>query len=117
MRGRRAAPSSGPGTPPPARIITGRPGHASPRMGGMAPHRRAPAGPGSPGGPADDHVGGPDATVRATARALARIDDAATLVLVEGVLDQIALETAAAERGRDLDADRIVIVPIGGAHA
>jgi len=39
------------------------------------------------------------------------------VVLVEGVSDQIALETAAAGRGRDLEAERIVVVPIGGAHA
>ncbi len=63
------------------------------------------------------YVGGPDATVRATARALAKIADAAALVLVEGILDQIALETVAACHGRDLEAERIVIVPIGGAHA
>lgn len=62
-----------------------------------------------------DYVGGPDATVRATARALAKIDGASALVLVEGILDQVALETAAA--GRDLAAEGIVIVPIGGAHA
>ncbi|MEV4416818.1 TOPRIM nucleotidyl transferase/hydrolase domain-containing protein [Catellatospora sp. NPDC049609] len=73
---------------------------------------------GEPAGePLDDYVGGPDATVRATARALAKADDAAALVLVEGILDQIALETVAARRGRDLEAERIVIVPIGGAHA
>ena len=39
------------------------------------------------------------------------------VVLVEGISDQIALETAAAGRGRDLEAERVVIVPIGGAHA
>lgn len=60
---------------------------------------------------------GPDATIRASARALAEIDDAVTVVLVEGVTDQIALETAAAGRGRDLRAERILVVPIGGAHA
>ncbi|MEU8175357.1 TOPRIM nucleotidyl transferase/hydrolase domain-containing protein [Microbispora hainanensis] len=60
---------------------------------------------------------GPDAPIRAMERALARIGDAVTLVLVEGPSDQIALETAAAVRGRDLEAERIVIVPIGGAHA
>lgn len=63
------------------------------------------------------YAGGPDATNRATARALAKVDDAATVVLVEGISDQIALETAAAGRGRDLEAERVVIVPIGGAHA
>ncbi|GAA3208256.1 TOPRIM nucleotidyl transferase/hydrolase domain-containing protein [Dactylosporangium siamense] len=60
---------------------------------------------------------GPDAPPRATARALAKAGGAATLVLVEGISDQIAVETAAAARGRDLDAERVVVVPIGGAHA
>ncbi|BCL17454.1 TOPRIM nucleotidyl transferase/hydrolase domain-containing protein [Micromonospora sagamiensis] len=62
-------------------------------------------------------VSGPDATLLATARALAKVDDAVAVVLVEGISDQIALETAAVGRGRDLGAERIVIVPIGGAHA
>jgi hypothetical protein len=39
------------------------------------------------------------------------------VVLVEGVSDRIALEAVAARRGRDLDGERIAIVPIGGAHA
>jgi OLD-like protein len=65
----------------------------------------------------DGYVSGPAAPVQATARALARISDAATVVVVEGISDQIALETAALGRGRDLDAERVVIVPIGGAHA
>jgi hypothetical protein len=59
----------------------------------------------------------PAATTRATARALALVDNAVAVVLVEGISDQIALETAAARRGRDLQEERIVIVPIGGAHA
>jgi hypothetical protein len=71
------------------------------------PARRAP----------DGYVGGPAATTRATARALAKVDNAVAVVLVEGISDQIALETAAAGRGRDLEAERVVIVPIGGAHA
>ena len=62
-------------------------------------------------------MSGPAAPILATTRALAKADDAATVVLVEGISDQIALETAAAGRGRDLDAERVVIVPIGGAHA
>lgn len=68
------------------------------------------------GAPLSD-IGGPDATVRATARALAKVDSAVALVLVEGILDEIALRAVATARGRDLDAERIVIVPIGGAHA
>jgi hypothetical protein len=65
----------------------------------------------------EGYVSGHAAPVRATALALAKLDTAATVVLVEGISDQIALETAAAGRGRDLEAERIVIVPIGGAHA
>jgi len=65
----------------------------------------------------DGYASGPDAPVRATANALAKIDRAVALVLVEGVSDQIAVETAAAGRGRDLDAERVAVVPIGGAHA
>ncbi|SIM86060.1 TOPRIM nucleotidyl transferase/hydrolase domain-containing protein [Micromonospora cremea] len=65
----------------------------------------------------DGYESGPDATTRAMISARAKIDDAAALVLVEGVSDQIALETAATGRDRDLEAERVVIVPIGGAHA
>jgi len=65
----------------------------------------------------DGYVSGPTAPVRATARALAKVDNAVAVVLVEGISDQIALETAAVGRGRDLDAERVVVVPIGGAHA
>ena len=57
--------------------------------------------------------GGP----QATARALARLDGARTLLLVEGLSDQIAVETLALRRGRDLAAESVVVVPIGGAHA
>jgi hypothetical protein len=42
---------------------------------------------------------------------------ARTVVLVEGVSDQVALEALAVRRGRDLDADGISVVPIGGAQA
>jgi Overcoming lysogenization defect protein-like, TOPRIM domain len=65
----------------------------------------------------DGYDRGIDATTRATARALAKVDNAMAVVLVEGISDQIALETAAVGRGRDLEAERVVIVPIGGAHA
>ncbi len=60
---------------------------------------------------------GPAVTARATARALAEVERAQVVVLVEGVSDQIALETAAAARGRDLGSERVVVLPIGGAHA
>ena len=40
-----------------------------------------------------------------------------SVVLVEGITDRIALEAVAAKLGRDLTADGIEIVPIGGAQA
>jgi hypothetical protein len=39
------------------------------------------------------------------------------VILVEGVSDQRAVEALAARRGRDLDAEGVSVVPIGGAHA
>jgi hypothetical protein len=65
----------------------------------------------------DSYVTGPGATTQAMTRALAKVDNAVAVLLVEGISDQIALETAAVCRGRNLDAERVVIVPIGGAHA
>jgi hypothetical protein len=43
--------------------------------------------------------------------------DPRAVVLVEGTSDQIALETLAERHGRDLEAERVAIVPIGGAQA
>jgi hypothetical protein len=43
----------------------------------------------------DGYVSGPAASTRATARALAKVDNAVAVVLVEGISDQIAMETAA----------------------
>ena len=43
--------------------------------------------------------------------------EAVTAVLVEGVSDQLAVETLAARLGHDLAAEGTVVVPIGGAHA
>jgi hypothetical protein len=63
--------------------------------------------------PVEVPSGGP----RATRRALARASDSRAIVLVEGVSDQIALETLAARRARNLDREGISIVPIGGAQA
>jgi len=40
-----------------------------------------------------------------------------TVVLVEGVSDEVALRTLAARHDRDLDADGVAVVAIGGAHA
>ena len=39
------------------------------------------------------------------------------VVLVEGVSDQIAVQTLAVRRGRDLGAEGMVVLPVGGAHA
>jgi hypothetical protein len=39
------------------------------------------------------------------------------VVLVEGLSDRCALEALAQRRGRDLHAERIAVVPIGGAQA
>jgi hypothetical protein len=38
-------------------------------------------------------------------------------VLVEGASDKVALETLALRRGRDLTAEGVSVLPIGGAHA
>src|SRR4029453_13666005 len=38
------------------------------------------------------------------------------MVLVEGISDQVALETVAERRGRDLAAEGIGVVPMGGAR-
>jgi predicted ATP-dependent endonuclease of OLD family len=40
---------------------------------------------------------------------------AQAVVLVEGLSDKLALETLAARRGLDLDAERIAVVPMGGS--
>lgn len=65
----------------------------------------------------DGYVHGPAAATEATARSLARSATALAMVLVEGISDQIAVETLAARRGRDLGAERVVVLPTGGAHA
>jgi hypothetical protein len=65
----------------------------------------------------DGYPNGTDAPLRATARALEHLAGADTLVLVEGISDQIAVETAASAQARRLEAEGVVIVPIGGAHA
>jgi hypothetical protein len=65
----------------------------------------------------DGYANGPTAGPEATARALAKVSDASAIVLVEGVSDQIALEALAVRRGRDLGAQHVVVLPVGGAHA
>ena len=39
------------------------------------------------------------------------------VVLVEGESDRIAVETLALRRGRDLAAEGVTVIAIGGAHA
>ena len=65
----------------------------------------------------DGYVHGPAAATEATARALAKAAVADAVVLVEGVSDQIAVESLAVRSGRDLAAEGVVVVPVGGAHA
>jgi hypothetical protein len=62
------------------------------------------------------YVRGPAAATEATAIALVRAAGARTVVLVEGISDQIAVETLAGRRGRDLAAEGVVVLPVGGAH-
>lgn len=51
-------------------------------------------------------------------QALRALDSRArTVVLVEGISDQRALQALARRRGRNLDAERLSIVPMGGAQA
>jgi hypothetical protein len=45
-----------------------------------------------------------------------RAKTARAVVLVEGISDQITLETVAARLGWDLNAAQVVVVPMGGAH-
>ena len=71
---------------------------------------------GDPGNSLAGYVSGPAAATEATAVALARVAGARTVVLVEGISDQIAVETLAVRLGRDLAADGVAVLPTGGAH-
>ena len=62
------------------------------------------------------YVSGPRAATDATAAALPRAAAARAVVLVEGISDQIAVETLALRQRRDLAAEGIVVLPVGGAH-
>jgi len=62
------------------------------------------------------YVSGPAAATEATAVALAQAAGARTVVLVEGVSDQIAVETLARRHDRNLAADGIAVLPVGGAR-
>lgn len=65
----------------------------------------------------DGYLHGTAAASEATAHALESLADPVSMVLVEGVSDQIAVETLARHRGRDLRSERVLVVPIGGAQA
>jgi OLD-like protein len=43
------------------------------------------------------------------------VDGRGAVILVEGVSDQLAVEALAVRRGRDLEAEGVAVVPIGGA--
>jgi hypothetical protein len=62
------------------------------------------------------YVSGPAAATEATLAALPRAAAARAVVLVEGVSDQIAVETLAARHGRDLAVEGMVVLPAGGVH-
>ncbi len=65
----------------------------------------------------EGYASGPDAPLAATAAALAKTPAARSLILVEGVSDQIAVETLAHRHQRDLIAEQVVVLPVGGAQA
>jgi hypothetical protein len=50
-------------------------------------------------------------------QSLALAEGVEAVVLVEGTSDQVALAALAERHGRNLDAEGVSIVPIGGAHA
>jgi len=55
--------------------------------------------------------------VSAVEHELALDADARAVVLVEGVSDRVAVQTLAELRGRDLAAEGVTVLPIGGAQA
>ena len=63
------------------------------------------------------YASGADAPLRATAAALDLARHARSIVLVEGISDQIAVETLASLQVRDLTKEGVVVVPIGGARS
>jgi hypothetical protein len=60
--------------------------------------------------------GGEARLVAAATHALAASVDPQTVVLVEGISDQVALQALAARHGRELAAEGIAVVPMGGAR-
>jgi hypothetical protein len=72
---------------------------------------------GNPGVPGRQGGGGDGVAAAATEAALVRASapGVRAVVLVEGVSDQAAVEALARRRGRDLAAEGVVVVPMGGA--
>ncbi|MEX2458471.1 MAG: ATP-dependent endonuclease [Actinomycetota bacterium] len=58
-----------------------------------------------------------DAQARIPPRRITDTTTARAVVLVEGVSDRLALEQLAARRGRDLGAEGIAVVPMGGTKS
>ena len=67
--------------------------------------------------PVPGYPSGFDAPLQATADALERARHARSIVLVEGISDQIAVETLASLQARDLALEGVAVVPIGGAQS
>jgi hypothetical protein len=65
----------------------------------------------------DPRVAAKDRTDMATLSRVRARSDLRAVVLVEGISDKVALETLAERRGRDLDAEGVSIVAMGGAQA
>lgn len=60
-------------------------------------------------------AGGSSAALTAAAARAGQAPGSCTVVLVEGMSDQAAVQTLAARRGRDLPGEGIFVVPMGGA--
>ena len=65
----------------------------------------------------EETAGGRSAPLAAAERTLTAAVNARAVVLVEGISDQVALEALAERRGRNLRAEGIAVVAIGGAQA
>ena len=59
----------------------------------------------------------PDDRTESASPQTAEVSSARAVVLVEGISDRLALEALAERRGRNLDAEGVSILPMGGAQA
>jgi hypothetical protein len=64
---------------------------------------------------ATEAAGGSSAALIAAAARAREVPGSCTVVLVEGMSDQAAVQTLAARCGRDLSGENIFVVPMGGA--